>query len=103
VRFAIWATWQMREQTWQKCQVVDGFANLIARAKSHVRKARAWRPPIFILCQVQMSIPLEMVYFYPLHFVMEVCKQQQMPSQFAKAFGDALKRFVSSISTKLCN
>jgi hypothetical protein len=31
----------MREQTWQKCQVVDGFANLIARAKSHARKAGA--------------------------------------------------------------
>jgi len=40
--------------------------------------------------RVQMPIPLEMAYFYPLHFVMGVCKQQQMPSQFAKAFGDAL-------------
>ena len=37
-----------------------------------------------------MSIPLEMTYFYPLHFVMEVYKQQQMPSQFVKAFRDAL-------------
>jgi len=52
--------------------------------------AHAWRPPIFILCQVQMSILLEMTYFYPLHFVMGVCKQQQMPSKFAKACGDAL-------------
>ena len=31
-----------------------------------------------------------MTYFYPLYFVMGVCKQQQMSSQFAKAFGDAL-------------
>jgi len=52
--------------------------------------ARTWRPPIFILCQFQMPIPLEMSYFYPLHFVIGVYKQQQMPSQFAKAFGDAL-------------
>jgi len=51
--------------------------------------ARGWRPPIFILCQVQMPISLEMTYFYLLHFVMGVCKQQQMSSQFAKAFGDA--------------
>jgi hypothetical protein len=36
-----------------------------------------------------MPIPLEMSYFYPLHFVIGVYKQQQMPSQFAKAFGDA--------------
>jgi hypothetical protein len=49
--------------------------------------ARAWRPSIFILCQVQMPILLEMTYFYPLHFVMRVCKQQQMLSQFAKVFG----------------
>ena len=40
-----------------------------------------------------MPIPLEIAYFYPLHFVMGVCKQQQMPSQFAKAFGDALIHF----------
>jgi len=76
LEFTIWVTWQMREQTWQKCQTMDGFANPITRAKSRVRKARAWRSPIFILCQVQMSNPLEMVYFYPLHFVMGVCKQQ---------------------------
>jgi len=37
-----------------------------------------------------MPIPLEMTYFHPLHFVIGVCKQQQMPSQFAKVFGDAL-------------
>jgi len=36
--------------------------------------ARAWIPSIFILCQVQMPNPLEMTYFYPLHFVMGVCK-----------------------------
>jgi hypothetical protein len=41
-----------------------------------------------------MPILLEMAYFYPLHFVMEVCKQQQIPSQFAKAFGDALTIYV---------
>ena len=51
--------------------------------------ACVWRPSFFILCQVQMPIPLKMTYFYPLHFVMGVCKWQQMPSQFAKAFGDA--------------
>jgi len=69
LEFAIWATWQMREQTWQKCQVVDGFANPIARAK----RARL-EIFYFIICQVQMPIPLEMTYFYPLHFVMGVCK-----------------------------
>ena len=90
LEFAILATWQMSEQTWQKCQVVVGFANSITRAKSRARKARAWRPSIFIICPVQIPIPLEMTYFYHLHFVMGVCKQQQMPSQFAKAFGDAL-------------
>jgi hypothetical protein len=37
-----------------------------------------------------MSIRLEMIYFYPLHFVMGVCKQLQMPSQFAKVFENAL-------------
>jgi len=41
MEFAIWATWQMREQTWQKYQVVDDFANPIARAKSRAKKARA--------------------------------------------------------------
>ena len=90
LEFAIWVTWQMREQTWQKCQVVDDFANLIARVKSHVRKARVpgdllflsfakskcqfpWRWPIFILCillwefansnkcQVNLPKPLEML------------------------------------------
>jgi len=54
------------------------------------QSARAWRPSIFIFCQVQMSIPLEKAYFYLLHFVIKVCKQQQMPSQFDKAFRDAL-------------
>jgi len=59
--------------------------------QSHAREKRArLRPPIFIFCQLQMSISLEMTYFYLLYFVMGVCKQQQMPSQFAKAFGDAL-------------
>jgi hypothetical protein len=33
---------------------------------------------------------LEIAYFYLLQFVIGACKQQQMPSQFAKAFGDAL-------------
>jgi len=42
-----------------------------------------------------MPIPLEMTYFYLLHFVIEICKQQQMPSQFTKAFGDALRLFRS--------
>jgi hypothetical protein len=37
-----------------------------------------------------MTISLEMAYFYSLHFVMRVYKQQQIPSQFAKAFRDAL-------------
>jgi len=37
-----------------------------------------------------MTIPLEITYFYPLHFVMGVCKQRQMPTQFATAFLDAL-------------
>ena len=36
--------------------------------------AHACWPSIFIICQVQMPIPLEMTYFYLLHFVMEVCK-----------------------------
>jgi hypothetical protein len=64
---------------------VDGFANPIARGK---------------------RVHLETSYFYPLlspnanflgdglflslHFVIGVCKQQQIPSQFAKAFGDIL-------------
>ena len=90
LEFAIWPTWQMREQTWQKCQAVDDFANPIARAKSRARKARApgyllflsfakskcqipWRWPIFILCillwefansskwQVNLPKPLEML------------------------------------------
>jgi len=53
LEFAIWATWHIREQTWQKCQAVDGFANPIAQAKvTREESARAWRPPIFILCQV---------------------------------------------------
>jgi len=33
------------------------------------------------------------LWSYSLHFVMRVCKQQQMPNQFAKAFGDALRWF----------
>jgi len=41
LEFAIWVTWQMKEQTWQKCQAVDDFANPIARAKSRARKVRA--------------------------------------------------------------
>ena len=38
----------MREQTWQKCQVVDGFANPITQAKSRTRKARAPGDLIFL-------------------------------------------------------
>jgi hypothetical protein len=53
------------------------------------KSAHAWRPPILIFCQIQIPISLEMAYFYSLHFVIGVCKQQQMPNQFAKAFGDA--------------
>ena len=78
------------EQTWQKCQAVDDFANPIARAKSRVKKARApgdlqflsfaksicqfpWRWPTFMLCilfweftnsnkcQVNLPKPLEML------------------------------------------
>ena len=80
----------MREQTWQKCQAVNDFANPIARAKSRAKKARApgdllflsfakskyqfpWRWPIVILCillwefansnkcQVNLPKPLEML------------------------------------------
>jgi len=39
---------------------------------------------------IPLEMELEMAYFYFLYFVMGVCKQQQIPSQFAKAFGDAL-------------
>jgi hypothetical protein len=36
-----------------------------------------------------------MTYFYSLHFVMGVCKQQQMLNQFAKAFKDTLSSLLS--------
>jgi hypothetical protein len=39
--------------------------------------------------QVNYAKPWEITYFYTLHFVLEVYKQQQMPS-LCKTLGDAL-------------
>ena len=85
----------MREQTWQKCQVVGDFANPIARAKSRARKARApgdllflsfakskcqfpWRWPVFIFCILLEH--LQQLCNWNLAFV-GIC---QVPKPFAK-------------------
>ena len=48
-----------------------------------------------------MPILLEMSYFYLLHFVIGVRKQQQMSSQFAKVFGDALRLIEVNVNASL--
>ena len=42
--------------------------------------------------QVNYAKPLEMTYFQTLHFILGVCKQQQMSNQLYKTLGDALKK-----------
>jgi hypothetical protein len=87
----------MREQTWQKCQAVDGFANPIARAKvTREESARAWRPPIFILCQVQIPIPLEMFYFLSFAF----CYGSLQTTTNAKSICQSLWRWLYNMHTE---